>query len=352
MPIVFISHAVVDKPLTDGLVDLLQTGCSLPADEIFCVSVEGAGIEVGEDFVRWIRDHLADSSLVILVVTPNYLASRFCVAEMGAAWALERDVFPIVLPDFERDIGGVLLGRQTAVLSGPSLDDLRDQVARYHTKAAAYTARWSVKKEEFLSSMPERLSKLPAPKLVERKEFEAEREKVEEAMEMNRELALEVQELKEHVEQLEQLKNKEEVDELRAERLSEPERYEVLRKRVTSHLTGLSGIEVRCLFERVRGEDWQPTRDTYAQYETELRTALDSEWIIESREAGNLLYTANPEHPRYTSVLEDIDELARFLEEGIDVEVKSRMEKDKGYVISIQNRQYWNEALYLRHLPD
>jgi hypothetical protein len=127
MPSIFISHASADKPIIDHFFDLVQTGCNIRLEDIFCTSIDGAGIETGSEFVDWIHRHIHFADLVILVVTPNYFASKFCVAEMGAAWALERNVFPMILPNMPRDIGAVMIGRQTAVIDQGGLDDLRDR---------------------------------------------------------------------------------------------------------------------------------------------------------------------------------------------------------------------------------
>ncbi|MHC4458485.1 MAG: methyltransferase domain-containing protein [Planctomycetota bacterium] len=115
------------NPVVDDLYDLLQMGCNLKREEIFCSPVEGAGIETGEDFVEWIDEKMVAAQLVILFVTPNYFASRFCVAEMGAAWALKKDIFPLTIPGMPRDAGAVLLGKQTAVVEPTGLDELRDK---------------------------------------------------------------------------------------------------------------------------------------------------------------------------------------------------------------------------------
>ena len=84
MPLIFISHASSDKPIIDDFFDLLQTGCDIRKNEAFCSSVDGAGIETGADFVKWIHDNLHKCNLAILFLTPNYFASRFCVAEMNS----------------------------------------------------------------------------------------------------------------------------------------------------------------------------------------------------------------------------------------------------------------------------
>lgn len=115
---IFISHAVADMPVIDYFYDLLQKSCNLQNEEIIYTSVEGAGIATGKGFVDWIKKNMKDATLVILFLTPNYYASNFCVAEMGAAWALDKDVFPLVVPGMQRDPGVVLLGKGDPTLIG------------------------------------------------------------------------------------------------------------------------------------------------------------------------------------------------------------------------------------------
>lgn len=150
---IFISHTSADRKLAEGLFSLLQTGCGVPSGRIFCTSVDGAGIETGEHFVKWIHEHIRQARLVLLLVTRRYYESLFCVAEMGAAWALERQVFPMVMPGLPRDAGAVMIGRETKRINSKGLDDLRDRIALLHPKWKEATGRWNEKRDEYLKTV-------------------------------------------------------------------------------------------------------------------------------------------------------------------------------------------------------
>ena len=83
---IFISHSSEDKELVLLFVDLLSQGFHIDKNEIFCTSMDNS-LRVREDFIKNIKEELHDSEIVIFLITPNYIASNFCVMEMGAAWA-------------------------------------------------------------------------------------------------------------------------------------------------------------------------------------------------------------------------------------------------------------------------
>lgn len=137
MPRVFISHAVADLPLIKDLRKLLQSVVGLqPNIEIFQSSSPGA-IPTGTNFVEYIRSELDDSTFVVSVVTPAYLESQFCMAELGAVWfSAEKDFFPICAPGVDfGDLKGPLLGIQAAQLdTRPALAELLQRVAKHFNR--------------------------------------------------------------------------------------------------------------------------------------------------------------------------------------------------------------------------
>jgi hypothetical protein len=326
MPLIFISHAQADKPVVDDLFDLLQTGCDVRREEIVCTSVDGAEIRTGDDFIEWIREKIQVSNLIILFITPNYFASHFCVAEMGAAWALQKEVFPLVAPTIERDLGGVMLGRQTSIVDETGLDHLRDRVALHYPAAAQATARWSLKKDEFLVKFRTKLSKLPSPPVVDRSQLEHEKERTSEAMRMNQQLTDENKRLHEHIALLEKTKDRSDVEGIRAKFFPEEERYSNLVKEVSDQLMKLSKIEVRFVYSSVRNETWIPGRDCIEEYRMDIERAKQSYWILvwESGESASI--TANREHPRLRKVFQSIKELEDFIRLELSAEARTRME--------------------------
>lgn len=353
MPMIFISHAEADKLIIDDLFDLLQMGCDLRREEIVCTSVDGAGIRTGDDFVEWVHKYIEVSSLVVLFITPNYFASRFCVAEMGASWALQKDVFPLVLPTIERDVGGVMLGRQTSVVDESGLDDLRDRIATLHSPAVQGTSRWSIKKEEFLVKFRAKLPGLPTPSLVDRSQLEHEKERTASAIKMNHQLSEENRRLREQIALLEGTKDRADVERIKAKFIPEEKRFSIFVEKVNEKLNKLSPIEVRCVYSSVRSESWVPSPDCMKEYRVEIEKEKASEWILEPKfglEDGVL--TANRNHPRLRSVFEAIDQLDNFIARELSKEAKTRMEEQKECLIDVRNRQFWEEILYQRSLWD
>ncbi len=345
MPLIFISHAAADKPLADAVFDLLQMGCNLSSDQIFCTSVDGADIEVGEDFVAWIEGSLKGCDLALLIITPNYKASRFCIAEMGAAWALGKKVFPMVLPDHPRDIGGVMLGRQTAVFDGPGLDNLRDAIATIHRPAAEATPRWNIKRADFLEQIGAIAKSLPQPDTVSLEELKAEREKVEGAKDIRHSLETENRSLREQVAKLEKAKDPVEVALIRKEMLPADDQYEKLVQNVRGHLDSLTGVEVRCVFATLKGEPWYP--ENWEYHRTEIEQALQSEWINDHDNC----YNANERHPRLRTAFAALEELNAFIQDEESSQLLEQMEEDLKCLVDIQNMQFWKEVLYSEYFP-
>lgn len=352
MPVIFISHAMADKPVIDDLFDLLQTGCDLRKEEISCSSVEGAGIKTGSAFVKWIQQHLENSKIIILFLTPNYYASKFCMAEMGAAWALRKEIFPIVLPDMKRDAGLVLVGRQTSMVDETGLDDLRDAITNHYAPAGKSTSRWSLKKEQFLRKFRSKIKSLPQPQLVDRKQFEEERKKTAVAMELNDQLTEENKALQEQISALEKLKDKAGVEGVREKFTPREERYERLVEDAHDALSGLSLVEVRCVYASVTGELWQPGREDYDYYEDTIKKALLSRRIVkESDENGDPGFTADSSHPKLRPVFEVVEKLEHFIAHDLKSRETTRLEEKHKLIIDIENIEYWEKILYRYNLP-
>ena len=100
---IFISHSSKDKELVLLFVDLLVQGFHIDYDEIFCTSMDNA-LRVGEDFIKSIKENLHDSEIVLFLITQNYIDSKFCIMEMGAAWAFKDNIFPIIVPPLDYNI--------------------------------------------------------------------------------------------------------------------------------------------------------------------------------------------------------------------------------------------------------
>lgn len=94
---IFISHSSKDKDLVFSFEKLLTNYYQFKREDLFCSSLTDS-LPVGEDFVEGIKKQLCKADLIILIITPYYLESKFCMMEMGAAWAYKDNIVPIVIP--------------------------------------------------------------------------------------------------------------------------------------------------------------------------------------------------------------------------------------------------------------
>jgi hypothetical protein len=148
---VFISHASADKDLSKKLVSLLVNGIGVQRDQIFCTSENGT-IDPGEKFTDLIKNQLRSAKVIIIFLTKNYYESKFCLCELGAAWALNQNIVPALGPEFDyNDLKAVLTGMQALkVYEKDDLNCLRDFVVKVSGSKNSNTSRWEGERDTFL----------------------------------------------------------------------------------------------------------------------------------------------------------------------------------------------------------
>lgn len=100
---IFISHSSQDEELVDQFVYLLNAGMKVELDNIYCTSILG-NVPTGRPFINHIKENINNATLTILLITEAYVESHFCIAEMGASWALSQDIYPIIFEPLNYDI--------------------------------------------------------------------------------------------------------------------------------------------------------------------------------------------------------------------------------------------------------
>ncbi len=95
---IFLSHAAADHELVEAFETLLTKALSITSEDIFCSSLEGQGAKKGANFVDEIKSKAQQAGAVVALISPAYMESPFCLAELGAAWVLNTHQFPIVVP--------------------------------------------------------------------------------------------------------------------------------------------------------------------------------------------------------------------------------------------------------------
>lgn len=92
----FISHSTQDLEELTSFMEFLRLGMGISREDIFCTSSSGA-LPTGQPFIERIREALCSSQQVLCFLTPNYLQSKFCLAEMGAAWIQTNKIIPLLV---------------------------------------------------------------------------------------------------------------------------------------------------------------------------------------------------------------------------------------------------------------
>lgn len=152
---IFISHSSKDKELVDLFKNLiLNAGLGILDRDIAYTSAPETGVPTGESIPQYIKRNIADSDVVFFMVSENYRKSEICLNEMGAAWALDKRVKPMLLYNvaFE-SIGWLYHVNLCARIDDPDrLDELRDEfIERYGSQTK--TVVWNRKKDEFIEAI-------------------------------------------------------------------------------------------------------------------------------------------------------------------------------------------------------
>ncbi len=171
---IFVSHAATDKAIAEKVVDLLNTGVAIDVQkDVFCTSLEGLKIPPGSDFKQFIKDQIQEPKLVLLLISQNYLASQFCLAEVGASWAMSHRIIPILVPPIVfSDMKAVLAGVNATRIDDPS--DWNEALAIFKEVLGIdpNINRWERKRDEHIALIKGLLPQQPAPPVIPFSKFQ------------------------------------------------------------------------------------------------------------------------------------------------------------------------------------
>jgi hypothetical protein len=93
VPAIFISHSNRDQKVADDITASLK---HLGFEEVFLDFDKDTGIGAGADWEKTLYEKLSRCHAVVLVLTPNWLASKWCFVEMTYARARGKVILPII----------------------------------------------------------------------------------------------------------------------------------------------------------------------------------------------------------------------------------------------------------------
>ncbi|WP_165000837.1 toll/interleukin-1 receptor domain-containing protein [Xylanivirga thermophila] len=157
----FISHSNKDIDYVEEIVKLLES-IGLRAGQLFCSSIPGYGIPLGEDIYDFLKVQFQRYNLhIIFVLSKNYYDSIACLNEMGAAWILQNNYTTILLPDFEfQEIQGAINPRKIALKldgdkreSKEKLHQLKELLIKEFDLGDLPSTRWEEIRDRFLNNI-------------------------------------------------------------------------------------------------------------------------------------------------------------------------------------------------------
>ena len=207
------------------------------------------GIPSGADFKEYIRERIESPTVVLLMLSPNYFASQFCLSELGASWVLSHKVIPILIPPSGYgDMEAVLQG-----IHGRKLDDesalaaVRDELVS-ELNLEDSISRWDAKKRKFLKELPGILKTLKKPASVKLSEYQELEKKYDDSVGQLEKTLGQIETLKKQVGEIKKLKNAKEVVAFEVANSSEWELFEKTCEVARNALTKLPSIMSKVLF--------------------------------------------------------------------------------------------------------
>lgn len=95
---IFISHAKKNSTLVDRVVDkLLFKIFTVDSKNIFYTSKPKLGAKVSKRWRDEIREAIVNCEIFIPIITKDFKKSEMCISEVGGAWVLKKNIFPMIL---------------------------------------------------------------------------------------------------------------------------------------------------------------------------------------------------------------------------------------------------------------
>lgn len=156
---IFISHSSKDKEIVDQFVDkILHLGLAILPNDIAYTSREETGVIAGFDIQNFIKTNIKGCDFVFFMISSNYKKSEICLNEMGAAWALDKRIIPIVFPDVDfESIGWLLIAKKGFKLNDASAyDSICEEITDYY-KTSIKLSAWNRNKEDFIKYINDKI---------------------------------------------------------------------------------------------------------------------------------------------------------------------------------------------------
>jgi len=341
----FISHSSKDSILVNKIVEFLQLTLKVDRSTIYCTSGKGTkNIGTGENFIDNIKANVIGTKMVIFIFTPNYFKSKFCLAELGAAWVLNSKIFPIIIPPFDRElIGETPLGTATQTLTLDTYQDLVKMVGEFKRQGIAdYDDPAYVNQcaEELITWIKANCS-FPDEKTYTKKEYSILQEKIAELDTLNREQLIEIKRLEKNEKDILALKDPEAAKEYVKQTSDSFEQFEKIANEVRGALSALDTLVISSIYHDVYFRE----RLGYTPVNFDR---LDWEATVNLEANKSIIREENTFYPNYSErktkqAVSKLKELEVFISEA-DEPLFDTFEEEYDFNLDMTIKQFWEKV--------
>ncbi len=339
-PLVVVSHSSKDAALVDAFIDLLVAGAGASRARLVCSSVQGSEIPDGQNFVEYLKKKLTRARGVVLVLTPSFYESSFCMCELGATWGLAKDWFPVVAaPSAAPVLEDVLANVQACRIDDPkTLDRLRDWLTAALAHDPGSTPAWNVKRDQFLKRLPALLGDLPKASRIEAAAHQQTIDNYEAALESlaDRERAL--GEVQAQLKAVAALKDRAAV----AEVLVDPDewaKFEAVVDAARRQLGKLPGIVGEALFLEFSGRALAWPGFGEEDRRASMVQAIEDRYLVDRESIAT-----NDKDPTVKAASSAVEQVARFLR-GASAEFHAAYVAENEMEATVASRRFWSAHL-------
>jgi uncharacterized protein YukE len=309
--------------------------------EIFCSSLPGRNIRPGFNFVEYIKDSLNDAKVVLLLMTENYLASQFCLAEVGASWISKEPgrTIPLIVPplDFLRLKATLAITHALNITDSVALSQMADSIDEI-LNGTTSKAGWEYERDKFLQRIAPIIEAQEPPVVIPPEEHEKAKQKLVYVDEKNGELERRLSEAQSQIDELKQLKDREAVEAFVLEHMEEPQQLEKLIEAASEALHELPRIVQEAMFYHLQDKEFPPPRQGDVDRWEKVNDAIDKQMLIGAE--GQPIWL-NDNHPKIRKVLSPLEELQNFIS-GVSREYRQSFESTHECFLSLGNSEFWN----------
>lgn len=332
--VIFLSHAAADKDLVEAFETLLAKSLGITSENIFCSSLEGQGVSKGSNFVEAIRNEVLAAKAVVALLTPAYLDSPFCMAELGAAWALKTHRLPIVVPPntfkvMEATLLGIVgVKLDDDVALAQAFEDLCSEISLTLAKSGIRDRAMRT----FQRSWADLRKELKGSSRIEVLVHEAVVQERDQALEARDGAEEELARAEAHIEALRNAKDAAAVAKIDAEFDDTDWEHDIgeALDEIRNHYSELGGREiVRLLILDHLGKFVRPD---YRNYPDEVARAVELD--VYDDESVKWNYS----HPDVNELFKLVDRIIEIVEATPHADLKS-----KGYKTNVRNIRFWEE---------